>query len=320
MPSSLYEELWTSLLSTGRWRGNIKNLKKDGGFYWVDSHIVAEYDEEGNKTGYISIRHDITSKMEVIELNKTLEHRIQKEVEHNRIKDMHLLELTQKAQMGEMIENISHQWKHPLSYISAATTKIATKQALGTLDKSDIEEGMTKINEYTQHLSSTIDVFRNYLRESKKSVQVILQENINNTLNIMNVSLHDNYIKLIDNINYANPIKVTMIMGELSQVIINIINNAQDALIEKKIADAWIKIDLEENKDKLVITIEDNAGGIPDEIISKVFNQYFTTKDKSNGTGLGLNMSYKMVCESLKGNLYVKNTQNGAKFFIELPR
>ena len=113
--------------------------------------------------------------------------------------------------------------------------------------------------------------------------------------------------------------KIKLIMGELVQVIINIINNAKDVLVEKNTPNPYVKIKLENLKGKVLITIEDNGGGIPDEVLPKIFDPYFTTKEESNGTGLGLYMSHKIIEESLKGKLYVENTCEGAKFFIELP-
>ena len=110
-----------------------------------------------------------------------------------------------------------------------------------------------------------------------------------------------------------------MVSGELPQVVINIINNAKDILVEKEIKDPWIKIKLKNQKDKAIISIEDNAGGIPEDVMVRIFEPYFTTKHQSQGTGLGLHMSYKIIKESLKGHIYAINTQNGAKFYIELP-
>lgn len=110
-----------------------------------------------------------------------------------------------------------------------------------------------------------------------------------------------------------------MIAGELQQAIINILNNAKDAIIDNKIADSYIFLNLEKQNNHALITIEDNAGGISNEIITNIFEPYFSTKITSNGTGLGLYMSYKIIVESLNGEVYVKNTQLGAKFYIKLP-
>lgn len=230
-----------------------------------------------------------------------------------------LMKQSKMSEMGNMIGNIAHQWKQPLNVIStlASSTKIDTE--LGIMQKKNIINYMDKIDENVQYLSETIDTFRNFLKEKKEFKKVVLQKRINKALKIVEATLKKNFITLESNIDYSNPINYTLITGEIEQVIINIINNAKDALLENKIKEPLIKLNLLEEKNKIKITIEDNAGGIPHNILPKIFDAYFTTKDKSNGTGLGLHMSYKIITESLKGKLSVKNTQSGAKFTIEIP-
>jgi signal transduction histidine kinase len=138
-------------------------------------------------------------------------------------------------------------------------------------------------------------------------------------LAISNTVLKDNHIELINRIDYDTPIKISLVVGELIEVIINILNNAKDALVENKVSDPWVQLDLSADPTHVTIHIEDNAGGIPDEILDFVFDEYFTTKEKIQGTGLGLYMSKQIIETSLNGKLVVENTQNGAKFSITLP-
>jgi signal transduction histidine kinase len=147
---------------------------------------------------------------------------------------------------------------------------------------------------------------------------VVIQERVKTALSIISANVRNHDIRLIEDIESIE-IKKFMPVGELPQVIINIINNAQDIILEKAIIDGWIKLSVYEENNICYITIEDNAGGVPQEIIKKIFEPYFTTKHKSKGTGLGLNMSYKIITESLGGELFVHNTSNGAKFTIKLP-
>jgi len=226
---------------------------------------------------------------------------------------------TKLAEMGHMIENIAHQWRQPLNIISTVATSVIIEKEFGKLEDESLVESLDLINEKAQYLSETIDIFRNYLKEKKEYKKVILQDRIKTALNIVKASLDINHINLIDNIDKIEPISINLVIGELSEVIINIINNAKDILIEKNIAEPWVKVNLKKEDNIACITIEDNGGGVPKEILNKIFEPYFTTKKDSQGTGLGLNMSYKIVKESLKGDLYIKNTNNGAKFFIELP-
>jgi C4-dicarboxylate-specific signal transduction histidine kinase len=134
----------------------------------------------------------------------------------------------------------------------------------------------------------------------------------------MNASLKNHNIDIKTHIE-ETPLQVKIIAQELDQVIINILNNAKDALNERDIQDSWIHIDLHSQDQKIILTIEDNAGGVNETVKTHMFEPYFTTKHKSQGTGLGLHMSYKIVTESFGGNLYMQNTTNGAKFFIEIP-
>ena len=223
------------------------------------------------------------------------------------------------ASMGEMIENIAHQWRQPLSVISISASGAKVKKELGFLDDDTFYKYMDNVLEQSEYLSKTIDTFRDFLKEKKEKKEVILQERINKALKVIEPSLTNNYIQLINNINEHEPIKINLVIGELSEVIINIINNSKDAIKENNIQNPWIKIDLEKNEDHIIISIEDNAKGIPEDILDKIFDPYFTTKHKSQGTGLGLHISYKIVTQSLHGELYAKNSENGAVFYIKLP-
>ncbi|MCK4874522.1 MAG: GHKL domain-containing protein, partial [Sulfurimonas sp.] len=252
-------------------------------------------------------------------LNENLEKRVKEAVEETKEKESQLYEMSRMAQMGEMIENIAHQWRQPLGAISAVANSVSIKQTLDNLNTDDIPKYMQEIEDYTQYLSQTIDTFRNFIKDSKELQEVVLQEYIDNTLYIIDSTIKANNIELIKEIDYLKSININMILGELSQVIINIINNAKDILFERDIEHPWIKLELKKQGNKAIITIEDNAGGIPEDVLPKIFEPYFTTKHKSHGTGLGLHMSYKIISQSLNGKLYAKNTDNGAKFFIELP-
>ena len=274
------------------------------------------------KTDEIAIINNvIVSILDRIETHtSTLEERVKVEVKNNTQKELQLLEQSKMASMGEMIGNIAHQWRQPLSVISTIASGIHMRYEFGVFDEKEIPKDMNTIVENTKYLSNTIDTFRDFIKEEKELKSVIIQERIDISLNIIIATLDNNHIKIKKNIDYNSPITLNLVVGELSQVIINILNNAKDILIENDIKDKWIDISLTQNDTTVIITIEDNAGGIPSEVMPKIFDPYFTTKHQSQGTGLGLHMSYKIITESLNGKLYVKNTSNGAKFFIELPK
>lgn len=242
--------------------------------------------------------------------------KLSQEIKHQE----HIINMqAQHVAMGQMIGNIAHQWRQPLSVISTATTGLELQNALETITETEIDITMKNINTQVHYLSHTIDTFRDFIIEDKVLKNVILQDRIDNSLEILKATLVGNHIKLINEIDYTKPINIKLTTGELSQVIINIVNNAKDILLEKKEKNPWIKMSLQNRDNWAFIIIEDNGGGIPEDIIDKIFEPYFTTKHKSMGTGLGLYMSYKIIVESLKGKLYVQNSENGAQFFIELP-
>ncbi len=302
MPRKVFKEMWDTIQSGEIWKGEVKNLKKNGEYYWVEVEIEPIVNEENEIVGYTSTRIDITDRKEYEEQQRRM------------------LNQTKLAAMGEMIGNIAHQWRQPLSVITTVTSGTILKQELDALTKEDLISGMQQALESANYLSETIETFRNFLKDSKEYKEVSIQKSVDRVVKLLNSTLNHNNIDLVNNIQDTEEINLNLISGELEQVIINIINNAKDILIENKIEMPWIKIDLENHKQYVVISIEDNGGGIPEDIIDKVFDAYFTTKHQSQGTGLGLHMSYKIITESFLGRLYVKNTKDGAKFFIELPK
>lgn len=242
------------------------------------------------------------------------------QAQYNFLQEKRILEQAKFAQMGEMVGNIAHQWRQPLSTIS--TTSSGMKLILemnDTYDKDQAIQNLDMITDTCKHLSETINHFMNFIKEKRELQEVIIQERIQEVLYIVGAALENNHIQIRQQLNIDNPMKIKLVLGELSQVLLNIINNSKDALVPLTIDEKWIQITCKQEDNKAIITIEDNAGGIPEDIIDKVFDPYFTTKHQTEGTGIGLYMSKNIIEKNLKGKLYVKNTQYGAKTFIELP-
>lgn len=257
--------------------------------------------------------------IELKTLNENLELKIEEETLKNREKDKQLYEHAKNAQMGEMIGNIAHQWRQPLSLISTISSGQKLKIELDIASKNESIKELELLNDTAQHLSQTIDIFRDYIKDNKELKKVVLQDRIDYAITIVQSSLSNEHIKLINNINYDEKIELELVLGELSQVLINIFNNAKDAFVDKNKNEKWVKIHLEKQESTAIITIEDNAGGIPADVLPKIFDPYFTTKHQSQGTGIGLYMSAQIIQNHFNGRVYVKNTNNGACFFIELP-
>jgi PAS domain S-box-containing protein len=301
-----YEELNKTIYSGNKWNGEFENIDKYGNLSYEKASITPVFNDKGEIVEFIAIKLDITQEV--------LSNALVKEQQETLFAQQ-----AKMAAMGEMIGNIAHQWRQPLNTVSTMASRVAFQCEIDMINQTEIISDMNEILDKVNYLSETIDTFRNYLKEKKELKEIILQDRIKLALNISNTTLKDNHISLLNKVDYDCKIKLTTVVGELDQVIINIINNAKDIIVEKDIQNGWIKVDLISKDDTVIITIEDNGGGIPESILPHIFNEYFTTKDEHIGTGLGLYMSHKIIQESLNGKLYVENTNNGAKFSIELP-
>ena len=270
-------------------------------------------------------KNDITELSILIDSFNKMQKKISVEKEKNIYNNNLLKEQSKMASMGEMIGNISHQWRQPLSSISASASSMKLKRMLGTQSNVSDEKSIDAILESTKYLSNTIDDFRSFIKgESKKSI-FNLKENIDSFENIIDATNQTNHINMI--INIDKNIKINTLKNELNQCLINIVNNSNDALSINKIQDKYVFLSAKEENDKVIIDIKDNAGGIPKEILPKIFEIYFTTKHQSQGTGLGLHMTYKLIVEGMGGTITANNVTYdyegkefiGAQFIISLP-
>lgn len=233
-------------------------------------------------------------------------------------KDELIITQSRHAAMGEMIGMIAHQWRQPISVIAMGANNILADIALEEFSIKEAENASKNILIQTQHLSQTIDDFRNFFKSDKELLEVNIKEILNQTYSIVKDSLNNNNI-LLENI-YNSETRIKVYPRELMQVFVNIINNAKDALVSKKIQNAFIKIKVYNEKEYVITEICDNAGGIDTNLLTKIFDPYFTTKDEKNGTGLGLYMSKTIIEDHLHGRLEVSNSKQGACFKVLLPK
>ena len=250
------------------------------------------------------------------ELNMNLEEKITHSVREIREKDKLLQNQHNLAQMGEMINMIAHQWRQPLSAISSTSSAISLKAQLGRLDKDSAINLSNNITMYTKHLSDTIDDFRNFFKLDKVKNETSYAELVESVMGIIQASMEDCKIMIIKEFNCADTFNTYS--NELKQVILNLIKNAEDVLVEKKIQNPTIKILTYKENNQYVCRVSDNGGGIPQKIINKVFEPYFSTKKEKNGTGLGLYMSKQIVEGHCGGKLSVSNGNEGAIFKISI--
>jgi PAS domain S-box-containing protein len=210
------------------------------------------------------------------------------------------------AAMGEMIGNIAHQWRQPLSVISTNATGLSLQQQHGMLTEEKVEKACNLINDNAQYLSRTIDDFRNFIKGDKDFFKLDIVDMIKGSLSLSDSSLKSNYIEVVTSLD--DTLEILGSKNELEQVLINIINNAKDVLVEKLPEDErYIFISTKKVGEALELKILDNGGGIPSEILGKVFEPYFTTKHQSIGTGLGLSMVQKIIHQRHEQNITVNN-------------
>lgn len=237
-------------------------------------------------------------------------------------KDQQLMQQVRLAQMGELLSMIAHQWRQPLSAIASRTINLELKFSLESFDL-DTKEGqiaqndyfsneLTQINLLVSTLSSTIDDFRNFYKPNKDKVYTSLEKIVKKSLNIIEALLDTNHI----DINYTCVVadKILVYDTQIMQVVLNILKNAEENFREKMIQNPKIFIYI----DGKVLTICDNGGGIKEDIIEEIFDPYFTTKDKNNGTGIGLYMSRMMIQQHHQGSLTVHNNTDGVCFKVTL--
>ncbi|MCT7637189.1 sensor histidine kinase [Aliarcobacter butzleri] len=225
-----------------------------------------------------------------------------------------LYQQSKMAAMGEMIGNIAHQWRQPLSIITTATSGMVLQKQMGVLTDEFFFEASNRINTSSQYLSQTIDDFRNFFIPNKEKSKVNLIEIFKKTLDLISAQFSSKDIEIIKNIE---GVEFESYENELIQALINILNNSRDELI-KKDGERFIFVDAFEKDNFINIIIKDNAGGVIKENLNKIFEPYFTTKYKSQGTGIGLYMTEEIITKHLNGTICVENvefTYNEKEYF-----
>ena len=312
-----YHSMWTALLEKGRWQGEIWNRRKDGSIYpeWLIISIIR--DEKGNIANHIGVFIDISEQKKaegaLKELNDTLEQRVDEEIARNREKDHILIQQSRLAAMGEMIHNIAHQWRQPLNAVGLLISNIKDAYQYNELTAEYLEKAETDAKRLLQSMSSTIDDFRDFFKPGKTSTTFSMQHKVEQALSLMSANLEHNHIAT--EITIDQDCLVTGFPNEFSQVVLNILSNAKDAILEHGIPHGRIELRVYKADNQGVVRIKDNGGGIPEHVLGKVFDPYFTTKE--SGTGIGLYMS-KMILDSMNGRIEVRNLDDGAEVSVFL--
>lgn len=292
------------------------------------SVFLAYFILEHIKTLHQSLEERVREKTkELVDLNTSLELRITHEIRQSRLKDEMLHQQAKLASMGEMISNIAHQWRQPLNALTILIQTFRLKNRCHKLTPEFIDAQVTEGLRIATTMSDTIESFQNYLKPNKSKTLFPVLETIHHTLSLIEGILHHANINV--EINSKEEIMISGYPNDFAQIIINLLNNAKDALVisptEKKII--RIHITHKPKKSLLIIRVIDNAGGVPASVLQRIFEPYFTTKHQSSGTGIGLYMTQKIIEDQFQGSISARNIRlhfnetyyNCASFKLTIP-
>ncbi len=251
-------------------------------------------------------------------LNGVLQQRIENQIRDSRAKDEIMIAQSRMAIMGEMIGMIAHQWRQPITVIGMVTNNAILNIQMSEFKADSMLDDLALIDKQVHYLSQTIDDFRNFFRPNKLPQKFIFNDIKNEILTIMGKSFENQNINMI----FSGEMNISMqtYKNELLQVFLNIFSNSRDAFSEHEINDATIVCSCEDRDENILFLIKDNAGGIPESIIPRIFEPYFSTKGEKNGTGLGLYMSSIIIEKHLKGNIRVCSHNEVTIFAIQIPK
>jgi signal transduction histidine kinase len=251
------------------------------------------------------------------QLNKMLDQKVKEEVEKSREKDRLMLLQSRQAAMGEMIGNIAHQWRQPINSLGIIVQNLREAYDLGKLDRDYLDRGVKRSLDLISYMSKTIDDFRDFFRPEKEKRRFSVKDVIEKVVSFEDASFKNNNISI--EVSIGNDIIAVGYPNEYSQALLNILNNAKDALLHGKKENPCVSITAYREGNTAVATVSDNAGGLAGDIIDNIFDPYFTTKEEGKGTGLGLYLSKMIIEKNMKGSLTVKNIYGGAKFTLTVP-
>jgi PAS domain S-box-containing protein len=328
-PKEFFDDMWRIIKRGDTFKGVLNNIGKEGNSFITELFIYPNFDKDGKIISYTGLRKDLTAKLKLEELNRNLELEVEKKTQkleelnqnleerieialEENMKQLQTLQRQSKlAQMGEMIGAIAHQWRQPLNVLSATIQNLEFDYLDGNLEDKEFVDSFIEENKNTiSFMSQTIDNFRNFFRVDKERRDFRVKEATLSVLEMQSAQLKNNNIKL--NIS-GDEFDSYGLKNEYQQVVLNLISNAKDVFLERGISNPRIDIRFQDGE----VTIRDNGGGIPDEIIHDIFEPYFTTKEEGKGTGIGLYMSRMIMENSMNGKLEVSNKGDGANFSIK---
>jgi PAS domain S-box-containing protein len=315
------ERLQFESLARGEKLGHFETVRvrKDGRRLDVSLSISPVRNHSSAIIGYSLIARDISERIrtqrQLEELNRNLERRIREEVDKNREKDLLLIRQSRLSGMAELIRNISHYWRQPLNALGIIIQNIRYNYDTGELSSGYIDSIINRTMDILQNLSRSIDDFRIFSKSDEEKTVFDTSELVEHAISFVRPAYRSDFVEIHG--RFTPGILISGMPNEFSNVLINLLNNAREALVDRKIADPVIELEVRAENGKAVLVVRDNAGGIAPEIQEHIFEPYFTTREK--GTGIGLYMSKMMIEQNMHGYLTFRNTAEGAEFRVELP-
>lgn len=303
--------------------------RSEARFRSIVNQVASEISTKDNLTKYnkFNDNNDLISNnnidnyqmaLKLEKINMKLEKMFKNEMDENKRKEALMIYQSKFAAMGEMIGNIAHQWRQPLSSLGLIISNVEDMYRCDELDKEYLDDLINKARKLINKMSQTIDDFRYFFKPTSDKEVFSIYENVLYTLKLNEEILKFHQIKIA--IQSTGDDKAFGYANQFSQVIFNIINNSIDALAESNCKDKKMKIKIYNENNMLITEIIDNGNGIKEELLNKIFNPYFTTKEKKNGTGLGLYMSKMIIEKNFNGNIQSVNLEGGACFKISIPK
>jgi nitrogen fixation/metabolism regulation signal transduction histidine kinase len=286
---------------------------------WLTIPIVdlSEKVSKISKGEFEKIDSKFITKDEIGQLKKDFNTMVQY-LKYSKEQEKYIFHQSKMTQMSELLNNIAHQWRQPLSVISAGVSGMKLKKEFGELNDDDFDKSYNIMMDNIKYLTKTIDIFGKYTKNDTKIESIYINQLINDLVLLNHDILNKNFIKM-SLFLLKDDININIHSNSLSQVIMNLILNSFNAFEKKEINDREISINIEHIDNKILIHISDNAQGIPEDVIDKIFEPYFTTKHQAIGVGMGLFLTYDIVKNILKGDIKVENIKHGAKFTLSIP-
>ena len=249
------------------------------------------------------------------QLNEHLEQRVQEELAKNREKDHMLIQQSRLAAMGEMVHNIAHQWRQPLNALSLLVRNIKDDYDFQALTPEVMDRSVADAQRLLGRMSTTIDDFRDFFRPEKEMTQFDVSHAVEEAVFIMQGTLKSHGIELVEKLDPG--VEAEGFPSQFAQAVLNILANAKEEILTRKVAAGRIEIELQRQGETILLRVSDNAGGIAPEILPKIFDPYFTTKDK--GSGIGLYMAKTIIEHNMNGSISAANLGDGACFTLTVP-